>query len=149
MTANTGVALLGHPASEHVRVEFVQRTHPSATDYWDGNWVAVRVRVRVGGFDARAQGDLRADELASFHRDLVRLHASLAGEARFTTMEDWLSLRLVGDGRGHVEVRGQVRDQPGIGNLLDFGFKLDQTDLQGALSELEAVCRAFPVVGAP
>ena len=130
-------------------MEFVQRTHPTATDYWDGNWVAVRVRVRVGGFDGRADGDLRAGELLGFREQLGRLHSTLRGEAVFETMEEWLSVRLTGDGLGHIEAKGFLLDRPGIGNRLDFTLKLDQTDLPNTIRGLDDACRRYPVIGNP
>ena len=40
----------------------------------------------------------------------------MSGSAEFATMEGQLSLRLVGDGKGHIELRGELADQTGIGN---------------------------------
>ncbi len=150
MTRGDALAVvLGKSTSEHLRIEVLRRTHPNATDYWDGNWVSVHVGVRVGGFDGRADGDLRAEELHSFREQLARLHATLKGEAVFRTREEWLSVRLVGDGRGHLDARGVLRDVPGTGNRLEFGFKLDQTDLPTTLNALEGVCAVYPVIGKP
>lgn len=141
--------LLGKGTSAHLRIEVLRRTHPAATDYWDGNWVSAHVVVRAGGFDGRADGDLRTEELLAFREQLARLHATLEGEAVFATMEEWLSVRLVGDGRGHVEAKAVLRDAPGIGNRLDFTLALDQGELPAVLSALERVCAAYPVIGKP
>ena len=138
---------LGRTGSECVRIKMLRRNHPTATDFWDANWLSVRVQVRAGGFEGRANGDLRAEELAAFRDGLARLHQTLKGEASFETMETWLSLRVTADGLGHMQVRGEVRDAPGTGNRLTFALALDQTDLPELLEGLDAICREFPAVG--
>lgn len=143
------VVLLGRATSAYLRIEVLRRTHPTATDYWDGNWVSAHVRVRAGGFDGRADGEFRTEELLAFREQLGRLHATLKGEAVFATMEEWLHLRLVGDGRGHIVVKAVVRDAPGIGNRLEFALALDQTDLPMVISALDRVCAAYPVISRP
>jgi hypothetical protein len=56
-----------------------------------------------------------------------------------------LHLRLTGDGKGHVELAGEVADQPGIGNRLHFTLHLDQSQLGASIHELERVTSQFPV----
>ena len=88
-----------------------------------------------------------AEELASFHGEVSRLSESLSGEARFSTMEDWLSIVLAGDRRGGVELSCEVRDQPGIGNTLAFRLALDQTYLRPMVEQLRQAVAEFPVIG--
>jgi hypothetical protein len=125
------------------------RSHYPAADYWDGNWVTAAVEVQAGGFRGSVGGHLRAEELADFHAQLVRLQESLRGTAEFTTMEGWLSIRIEGDGRGHMACRCVVQDEPGIGNTLDCSLATDQTFTRSTVAELAAVIQAFPVVGSP
>lgn len=125
------------------------RSHPGATDYWDGNWVKAAVEVTAGGFRGSVGGDLRVEELAKFHDQLVRLQESLRGTVEFETMEGWLSIRVTGDGKGHMEFRCVVRDQPGIGNTLDCTLATDQTFTRSTVTELAAAVQEFPVIGRP
>jgi hypothetical protein len=62
--------------------------------FWDANWISCAVDVNAGAFRSRVDGMIRAEELEDFARQLDRLVASLDGEARFTTMEGWIDLRL-------------------------------------------------------
>ena len=133
---------------EFLTIAVVGRSH-LATDYWDGNWVTAAVEVQAGGFRGAAGGHLRAEELADFHRQLAQLQESLRGTAEFTTMEGWLSIRVEGDGRGHMACRCVLRDEPGIGNTLDCLLLTDQTFTRSTVAELAAVVQAFPVVGRP
>jgi hypothetical protein len=130
-------------------ITLVGRSHPGASDYWDGNWVMASVGVQAGGFRGSVGGHLRAEELADFHEQLARLQESLRGTAEFATMEGWLSIRVEGDGRGHMECRCVIRDEPGIGNTLDCTLSTDQTFTRSTVAELAAAVQAFPVVGRP
>jgi len=40
-----------------------------------------------------------------------------------------MRLNLEADGRGHIDLVGEVADESGSGNRLAFGFELDQTHL--------------------
>lgn len=40
--------LIGGAESDHVRIRVVGREIPSATDYWDGNWLVTPIELRVG-----------------------------------------------------------------------------------------------------
>ena len=130
-------------------ITFLGRSHPGATDYWDGNWVRVAVEVAAGGFRGSVSGDLRAEELAGFHAQLLQLQQSLRGTADFETMESWLSIRVTGDGKGHMAFRFVIRDRPGIGNTLDCSFATDQTYTRSTVAELGAAVQAFPKIGKP
>ena len=60
-------------------------------------------------------------------------------------MEQQLHLRLIGDGKGHIELTGEIADQPGIGNRLHFTLQIDQSQLGASIHELEKVTTEFPV----
>jgi hypothetical protein len=130
-------------------IALLGRSHPGATDYWDGNWVRAAVEVAAGEFRGSAGGDVRAEEVAQFHDQLARLQQSLRGTAEFQTMEGWLSIRVTGDGKGHMEFRCVIRDQPGIGNALDCTLATDQTFTRATVTALAAAVQAFPVIGEP
>ncbi len=138
---------IGGENAEFLSITILGRSHLDARDYWDGNWVRASVEVAAGGFRGTVGGDLRAEELASFHAEVASLAGSLAGEARFTTMEEWLSIFVTGDGRGQIELSCEVRDQPGTGNQLAFRLSLDQTCLRPMVAQLGRAVSEFPVVG--
>jgi hypothetical protein len=64
-------------------------------------------------------------------------------------MEPWLHIEVNGDVRGHFRAACRATDQVGVGNTLSFTIDFDQTDLPEILNDLDAVCDAFPVLGAP
>lgn len=128
-------------------VEFIARSIPEAKEFYDGNWLNVKVSIKAGDFSGVVHGQLRADELTRFRDELLVLYQSLSGCARFSTMEQWLSFEFIGDGMGHIAFNGEVMDQVGIGNTLKFNFDLDQTFIPEILYSLETIIKTFPVLG--
>lgn len=142
---------IGLTSGDHLKLTPVARAYPTATDYWDGNWLRVGVSACAGAFQGRQEALLRTDEFARFRAELSVLHETLLGEAVFSSLERWVEVRLVGDGMGHVAVAIEIRDQPGLGNSLRFGegISIDQTDLPRLIDGVDEVLRVFPVIGDP
>ena len=132
-----------------ISLTLLHRSRPDASDYWDGNWISASVQVTAGGFRGSVSGDLRADELHQFYKQFAQLQESLQGTAEFETMEGWLAIRIVGDGKGRMDLECTVRDQPGIGNTLRFSIASDQTYTRNAVDEWRLVVEAFPVLSEP
>lgn len=118
-------------------------------DYWDGNWVYATISIVAGGVRAEFEAQLRTEEFLRFRDELRPLHDSLVGRAKFDTMEELLSINIAGDGKGHFHADCVAVDMPGTGNRLTFGIDFDQTDLPEILRGLDAITKAFAVVGAP
>jgi hypothetical protein len=135
----------GQSEQERVEVDVQSYERTPVGEYHDDNWLAVEVRVRAGGFRGKAAASILTWELAEFASKLRPLCKTLKGSAKFETLEEQLSLRLTGDGKGHVELKGEVADQPGIGNRLHFALEFDQSQLGASIRELEKVISSFPV----
>jgi len=73
------------------------------------------------------------------------LFETLRGSAQFATLEEQLVLRLTGDGKGHIQLHGEMADQPGIGNRLHFALQFDQSQLGESIRALETIISKFPV----
>jgi hypothetical protein len=135
----------GHAEQERIEVDVHGYERASVGEYWDDNWLRVDIRVRAGGFRGKASAAIITRELTKFLSELHPLSETLSGSAEFTTMEDQLSLRLAGDGKGHIALRGEVSDQTGVGNRLQFTLHFDQLQLGASIRELERVTSEFPV----
>ena len=144
-----GPVVIGGSERERVSIHVLGRMHPGASDYWDGNWLVSPIEVAVGGFTGRIGAGLRTEELRTFREGLEVLYEALEGEARLDSMEDWLSLTCRGTGLGHVDVAGSARDEPGVGNELNFHFSIDQTYLPSIIDSLKDLEDTFPVLGRP
>lgn len=138
----------GQSERERIAVNVLSYERPISGDYYDDNWLLVAINVSVGGFSGRARAAFGAGELVRFSQQLHLLYDSLSGSAEFRTLEDQLSLTLVGDGRGHIRLTGEFLDDAGIGNRLSFTLDFDQTLLHDSIRALDAVIHAFPVRGA-
>jgi hypothetical protein len=138
---------IGGEHEEFIQLTFRGYSHPGSEHYRDRNWINCTARAQAGAFQGQLDNMLLTDELERFRTQVARLYAELTGEAALHTMEHWLCLRLIGDGRGHVELRCRLLDHPVFGNSLDFRLNIDQTFLPALLRQLEAVLQRFPVVG--
>jgi hypothetical protein len=135
----------GQSQHERIEVDVLRYERQPIGEYFDDNWVTVQVRVCVGGFRGTIDGTFITDEFVAFLTQLRVLYQSLSGTAEFTTLEGQLHLRLTGDGKRHIELVGEVADQPGIGNRLRFTLHFDQSQLGASIHELERVAAEFPV----
>ena len=130
-----------------ITIDVRGRAHPDFDDYWDGNWLSSTIRVDVAGWRGEFGADLHVSEFEEFLPEVRRLHSDLTGTADYLTMDGYLWMKLIGDGRGGIEVQGEVTDSPGYGNTLSFRFGLDQTFLPALTRDLEAALREFPALG--
>ena len=136
---------IGGASREYVRIEVHGYERPPVGEFHDVNWLTVRVSVSAGAFSGAFDAAFLTEELVAFLEQLKRLHSSLSGEAVFSTLEEQLSLRLIGDGRGHIALTGACVDIAGTGNRLEFSLALDQTHLSSAIQQLNELVRSFPV----
>jgi hypothetical protein len=114
-------------------------------DYHDDNWLTAKIQVCAGAFRGTVDAAIVTNELANFLAQLRALYENLRGTAEFTTLEEQLHLVLSSDRSGHVELAGDVVDQPGSGNRLNFILHFDPSQLRQSIAELERVADAFPV----
>jgi hypothetical protein len=135
----------GQSEQERVEVDVHGYERPASGEYWDDNWLRVEIRVCAGGFRGKTSAAIITSELTKFLSELRPLYETLNGSAEFATMEQQLSLRLTGDGKGHIELRGEIADQPGVGNRLHFALQFDQSQVGASIRELERVISEFPV----
>ncbi len=126
-----------------VQVHCYERAPVGESD--DDNRVHVSVLIAVGAFAGDYNATFLTSDFVGFREGLQALHESLEGPVIFSTLEDQLSLKFTGDGRGHIALVGVAIDAPGTGNRLEFELALDQTSLPSALGELDEIVRTFPV----
>jgi hypothetical protein len=135
----------GQSQHERIEIEVLRYERSPVGEYYDDNWLIVQVRVWAGEFRGKVDCTFITEEFVAFLTQLRLLYQRLLGTAKFTTLEEQLYLRLTGDGKGHIELSGEIADQPGIGNRLHFTLHFDQTQLGVSIHELERVTSTFPV----
>jgi hypothetical protein len=138
---------LGGDEAEYLLLTLHGRNRPDSADYWDGNFLWCTAEVIAGAFHGSVSNVVRNEDLIRFLTRLELLYQQLDGEALFDTLDNWIDVRVIGNGQGRIEVRGQLCDNPVGGNALEFRLYLDQTFLPPAIGRLRAAVDAFPIVG--
>ena len=116
-------------------------------EYYDDNWLRCAVDLRAGGFSGHYSAAFMTDDFSRFLSGLNSLYDTLSGKAEFNTIEEQLMIIAEGDGKGHIEVRGEALDAAGHGNRLAFSLGIDQTQLATVIKELKEITAKYPVRG--
>jgi hypothetical protein len=135
----------GQSEEELIEIDVLHYERRASGEYGDDNWLTTEIRVHAGCFHGKISAAIITSEFTRFLPQLRELHEKLTGKAEFRTLEGQLSLTLMGDGRGHIELEGEVLDKAGIGNRLNFHLQLDQTHLAKSIRDLEGIIVKFPV----
>jgi hypothetical protein len=126
----------GHPERERITI-FVEENSLQKLKPSTENWLGAKVDVQAGGFQGQASLFLEFSDFERFLPQARQLYETLEGEARFDTIEGQIQLVLKGDGKGHINLSGNLLDDCGIGNELSFKLEFDQTLLKRSISEIE------------
>jgi len=125
------------------------RQFPHLSDYWDGNWLMVKVRVTDFGAMVETSGPIiHGSELASFERELAEIERTLVGKAHLYCMEPELDVVLACGSLGQVEMVISITPNH-IRQSHTFTIALDQTYLKPALNAVRQILLDYPLKGAP
>ena len=94
---------------------------------------SMKVSVQSGDFCGSASMDIDIRKFAEFSENLCRLYENLSGSARIEEPYGvHMYLLFQGDGKGHIDVRGELyqTDSLGIEQELRFASRFDQTYLK-------------------
>lgn len=143
--------IIGNKTDDHLLIKISGRTYPTTKDYYDGNWLSAEIHVSSGAFSGHVTKDvfLRTDEFKSFLAEIEPLSEPLKGTANYTALEDWLVMKITGDGLGHLLAEGSVIDTHCEGNKLNFSIHFDQTSLPQTIDSLRKLLDKYPVIGKP
>ncbi|MGV3546071.1 MAG: WapI family immunity protein [Pedobacter sp.] len=130
-----------------VKINLIGFSHPNAELDWDKNWVKVFVEVKAGAFSGEFDADLMTTDFASFRNELEELYSKLTGTATFSTLEDQVNIKVIGDGIGHLKAECYVMDSPGLGSILQFEIDFDQTYIPNVIRQIEKIINRFPKIG--
>lgn len=136
---------LGGNEHERIEVDVSGYEREPVGEYYDDNWLGATVSVKVGGFSGWFGAAFMTEDFSRFLNQLRQLYETLGGKAEFNTIEGQLLIALEGDGKGHIEVRGEAMDAAGTGNRLLFNLAIDQTQLSQTMKELSNIVSEYPV----
>lgn len=140
---------IGSEQVDHILIQISGVSHPNSNDFWDGNWMNAKIRVRAGAFRANTSACLRRDEFQSFLTQLRSMVASCKEQASFSSLEEWLAFDVTGNKLGHFFAKGSVIDDHTTGNKLNFRIQFATIELEKLIEDLEALMDKFPVIGKP
>jgi hypothetical protein len=131
-----------------IRVEALEFAYHDAEHEWDKNWLKSKVTVKAGRFSGTYSAEFMTIDFQKFKEDLAGLYDNLSGAAEFSGIEGYLTLKITGDGNGHLAMSVEANDSPGIyGNQLSFEMSFDQTYIKNIVNQLAQITQAFPVTG--
>jgi hypothetical protein len=139
---------VGVSNSEKLKIEIIGYEREATGEYYDDNWLSVKVSLSFGGFQGVFSAAFLTRDFHSFLPQLEQLYKSLKGTIKFETLEQQLEFTLTGDGKGNIELSGEAMDEAGPANLLKFYSSFDQTYLPSSISQLTKLCGKYPERGA-
>jgi len=125
---------IGNQNGDHVSLKRVTVTGPE-------KWFDAEVEVQCDGWRGKIRASFMEGELTRFAEEIRNLHKNLTGEPVLDPIEPHLTLSLVGDGIGHLSVKGKAQNHLGSGTEISFRLDIDQTYLPGiadALSDADS-----------
>lgn len=142
--------VIGERGSDQIRIRVLSRIEQVGRDYWDENWLATIVSVRVGGWSGKNEkAYFRTEELSGFRAKIELLAEGKLSDIDFAPMEPHLRLKLVSEdqGGGAVLLTGTALDRLEDGNPLSIRFTIGPDSLRHLAARLEAVEKAYPTIG--
>ena len=131
-----------------VRIEPLEYLRYNSNMDWDKNWIKTKVFIKAGAFSGKYIADFRTVDFSTFRNEFNALYENLSGYACFCDLEDYLEMKIKGDGFGHFNVEVKACDDPGINrSCLTFSIAFDQTYIKRLVNNLDAIINEFPVVG--
>jgi len=111
---------------------------PDETCHWGGYDTESEIEIKVDGFNVNSTLYLTTGEVFEFHKNLAVCNEYLKGEVILENYERNLSLKLLYDITGQIDIIGSFSQNHGL-NCLEFEFKSDQSYIQSTLMQLKAI----------
>ena len=116
-------------------------------DYWDDNWLYVKVQVEAHGAFVEAQGNfVHASELEDFLNELIRLDRTVAGTATLDCMEGNLAITIDGDSLGRATAKISITPYT-ESQSHQFIFSIDQSHFKHMIAGCKKILAAHPIRG--
>ena len=123
------------------------REHPDSQEYWEGNWLRVRVRCAAAHSEVRAAGPfLHLSEIATLKAGCERLLAGEVAEAGLYCAEPNLKIELWT--APSSTVIGKIRITPDHrAEIHDYGFAADLAGVQALVVACARLLERYPLRG--
>ena len=130
--------MLGGASSDHLIISDIRWAFPGAEIEFDRTMLDATFELESGPWHVIIRGQLPESHLAGLRTDLEVLYRDLEGSASLATWEPPLvSITLDGDGKGHIQLSGEIREGSMLENRLQFSLpSFDQTYLPAIIQAL-------------
>jgi hypothetical protein len=108
-------------------------------------WNQTIIKVKAGVFSGQFKADLNTVDFINFEKELEQLYNKLNGIATFYSLEEQISIKVIGDGFGHMNAECSVMDSAGMGNTLKFEINFDQTHIPKILNQLRKIIQSLKI----
>jgi len=112
---------------------------PESTGYWGGSDLKAGIKIKAGNFSVESGLYSSTGELYELFQSLEKCNQDLRGTVKFSNYEHNLTLVMVYDQLGHINISGSFSEMNEHANKLIFAFKSDQTFIANTLRELSAI----------
>lgn len=120
--------------------------YPTSTEYWDANWLIVRVLCVGQNATVRLnEACIHAPELAAWLESCVSLNDGRTGEAAMPTMEPYLQVTINRSGEFNGLVAIVKLTPNNISQFHEFRFPIDPSYLPRLIVSLKQTLNRFPV----
>jgi hypothetical protein len=125
-----------------VRIDSFKRLYPDAVLDYDKNCLGGKVSVQGGAFRGQFDAQFMTVDFENFKQELERLYNELNGYANFNCLENYLVLKIKGDGIGHFSTEIEANDNFSKSKL-EFQMTFDQTQIPGLIRQLDVIIKSF------
>jgi len=133
--------------SDLIRIDVIKPNFPKAELDWDKNSLHCLVSTKIGAFSGTFKADMMSTDFEIFKKELEIVYDNLDHSATFEGIESQVTIRIEGDGIGHLNTRCWLMDKVGTGNELKCEFNFDQTALPKLIEQLDNIISQYKVYG--
>jgi|SRR3569623_935121 len=101
------------------------KKHAQSNDTWDQQWLEVKIKVRLEGFQAFFNACIMEDEFKAFISSISKVLDTQKGVIELYTVEESIYLKGEVDYTGNVQWVGTLIYPIGTGSKLNFKFETD------------------------
>ena len=121
------------------------REFPRSKDYWDGNWILVKVVCKSQTSRTQAIGTfIHLPELSGWRKELKRLYRRVHGDAELKCMEPVLNAKVSLDKRGAGTFTVNITPDH-MKEQHQYVFEIDQSYLRSVISQLTSVLKKHSI----
>lgn len=133
--------------TDFVKVDVITQNFPKAELSFDKNSVNCLISVKAGAYSGTFKTNLMTTDFKIFKKELEILNNHLDRAATFKDIESQITIRIEGDGIGHLKTKCRLLDYAGTGNELKCELDFDQTELPTLIDQLAKIITKFKVFG--